>query len=75
MRAQPGDAEPDYARAMRLGEETEFDLSGRNIGDEYFGPAERFKLNDLDVLATGPIVREMSESFADSSTFTGKVEC
>jgi putative cardiolipin synthase len=33
---------------------------GRNIGDHYFGLGENFNFNDLDVLSTGPIVRDMS---------------
>ncbi|HVZ44119.1 MAG TPA: phospholipase D family protein [Ramlibacter sp.] len=36
---------------------------GRNIGDEYFGVAGKQNFVDLDVLATGRIVRDMAASF------------
>jgi putative cardiolipin synthase len=36
---------------------------GRNIGDHYFGVGRDFNFNDLDVLTTGPIVRDMSDWF------------
>ncbi|MDA7417023.1 phospholipase D family protein [Xenophilus arseniciresistens] len=36
---------------------------GRNLGDAYFGLGESGNFVDLDVLAAGPIVREMSRSF------------
>lgn len=36
---------------------------GRNLGDAYFGLGEAGNFVDLDVLAAGPIVREMSRSF------------
>jgi len=36
---------------------------GRNIGDEYFGEDEALDFADLDVLAVGPVVREVSASF------------
>jgi putative cardiolipin synthase len=36
---------------------------GRNLGDAYFGIAEGSNFVDLDVLAAGPVVREMSASF------------
>jgi putative cardiolipin synthase len=38
-------------------------LGGRNIGDVYFGVREDHNYRDLDVLTTGPIVREISASF------------
>jgi putative cardiolipin synthase len=38
-------------------------LGGRNIGDEYFDAAEEVAFNDLDVLAIGPVVNEVSEQF------------
>lgn len=38
-------------------------IGGRNIGDEYFGSDEEMNFADLDVIATGPVVEEMSESF------------
>jgi len=38
-------------------------LGGRNIGDRYFGVWEDFVQNDLDILASGPVVSEVAESF------------
>ena len=36
---------------------------GRNLGDRYFGSGDRQNFVDLDVLAAGRIVRDMSASF------------
>lgn len=36
---------------------------GRNLGDAYFGTAEGSNFVDMDVLAAGPVVRQMSASF------------
>jgi cardiolipin synthase C len=36
---------------------------GRNLGDEYFGQGQNSNFLDLDVLAAGRIVRELSQSF------------
>ncbi len=36
---------------------------GRNLGDAYFGTAEGSNFIDLDMLAAGPVVRDMSASF------------
>lgn len=36
---------------------------GRNLGDAYFGNAEGANFIDLDVLAAGPIVQDLSRSF------------
>ena len=38
-------------------------LGGRNIGDEYFDAAEEVGFSDLDVLAIGPVVNEVSKEF------------
>ena len=38
-------------------------FGGRNIGDEYFGAAERVGFSDLDALAIGPVVNEVSDQF------------
>jgi putative cardiolipin synthase len=38
-------------------------VGGRNVGDEYFGAESPVKFADLDVLAAGPVVREVSLSF------------
>ena len=36
---------------------------GRNLGDAYFGQGQESNFVDLDVLAAGPIVRDLSRSF------------
>jgi putative cardiolipin synthase len=38
-------------------------FGGRNIGDEYFDAAEEVGFADLDVLAVGPVVGEVSQAF------------
>jgi putative cardiolipin synthase len=38
-------------------------VGGRNVGDEYFGAADGVLFADLDVLAVGPVVDEVSHSF------------
>jgi len=38
-------------------------IGGRNVGDEYFGATEGVLFTDLDVLAVGPVVSEVSASF------------
>jgi len=38
-------------------------VGGRNVGDEYFGAAEGVLFVDLDVLAIGPVVDEVSREF------------
>jgi putative cardiolipin synthase len=38
-------------------------VGGRNIGDVYFGVQKDHNYRDMDVLMTGPIVRELSASF------------
>ena len=38
-------------------------IGGRNIADEYFGAREDAKFGDLDVLAIGPIVQDVSAMF------------
>lgn len=38
-------------------------IGGRNIGDEYFGARDEGLFADLDVLALGPIVADMSGDF------------
>lgn len=38
-------------------------LGGRNIGDQYFNAGEHDNFADLDVLLSGPIVKEMAMSF------------
>lgn len=38
-------------------------FGGRNIGDEYFDAAEEVGFSDMDVLAIGPVVSEVSQAF------------
>jgi len=38
-------------------------IGGRNIADEYFGAREDAKFGDLDVLAIGPVVQDVSAMF------------
>ncbi|NLD69459.1 MAG: phospholipase D family protein [Limnobacter sp.] len=38
-------------------------IGGRNVGDEYFGATDGLLFSDLDVLAVGPIVDDVSTDF------------
>jgi putative cardiolipin synthase len=38
-------------------------VGGRNVGDEYFGAGDEPLFSDLDVLAIGPVVSEVSQDF------------
>ncbi|MCW5659994.1 MAG: phospholipase D family protein [Burkholderiaceae bacterium] len=38
-------------------------VGSRNLGDEYFGVHESANFNDVDLLAVGPIVQELSRAF------------
>lgn len=38
-------------------------VGGRNVGDEYFDTGDERQFGDYDVLAIGPIVRDLSKSF------------
>src|SRR5690606_40704335 len=38
-------------------------VGGRNVGDEYFDAAEGLVFVDLDVLAIGPVAKEVSADF------------
>jgi putative cardiolipin synthase len=40
-------------------------VGGRNLGDEYFSASDTLQFRDLDVLAAGPIVADVSASFDD----------
>lgn len=60
----------DFARANRRMHNKSFTadnqvtiIGGRNVGDEYFGAAEGLLFVDLDVMAVGPIVTEVSKDF------------
>ena len=60
----------DFSRANRRMHNKSFTadnqasiIGGRNIGDEYFGATEGILFADLDVLAVGPIVGQVSTDF------------
>lgn len=60
----------DFARANRRMHNKSFTadnqasiVGGRNVGDEYFGATDGVLFSDLDVLAIGPIVPEVSADF------------
>lgn len=62
----------DFARVNRRMHNKSFTVDnqatvvgGRNIGDEYLGAGTAVAFADLDVLAAGPVVREVSASFDD----------
>lgn len=38
-------------------------IGGRNVGDEYFGATDDVLFADLDVIAAGPVVHEVSNEF------------
>lgn len=38
-------------------------VGGRNIGNEYFGRGKKLDYRDYDLVASGPIVKELAESF------------
>ncbi|WP_333908990.1 phospholipase D family protein [Citrobacter sp. Awk 4] len=38
-------------------------VGGRNIGDAYFGAGEEPLFSDLDVMAVGPVVKEVADDF------------
>ena len=38
-------------------------VGGRNVGDEYFQGGRDFEFGDYDIIAAGPIVKQMSNSF------------
>nr|WP_093163137.1 phospholipase D family protein [Variovorax sp. YR216] len=60
----------DFSRANRRMHNKSFTadnavtiLGGRNVGDEYFGATDGVLFADLDVLATGPVVGQISNAF------------
>lgn len=70
----------DFSRANRRMHNKSFTadnqatiIGGRNIGDEYFGATAGVLFADLDVLAIGPVVPEVSNDFdrywASASTY------
>lgn len=38
-------------------------VGGRNIGDAYFGAGEQPLFSDLDVMAIGPVVKDVADDF------------
>lgn len=60
----------DFSRANRRMHNKSFTadnqatiIGGRNIGDEYFGATEGLLFVDLDVMAVGPVVSDVSKDF------------
>ncbi|ERL51596.1 phospholipase D family protein [Halomonas huangheensis] len=60
----------DFSRANRRMHNKSFTvdnqatvIGGRNIADEYFGASENTAFADLDVLAVGPVVQDVSMDF------------
>ena len=60
----------DFSRANRRMHNKSFTadnqvaiVGGRNVGDEYFGAADDVLFADLDVMAIGPVVSEVSKDF------------
>lgn len=48
---------------LMVADDTVAILGGRNIADEYFGFGESFNFRDFDLLMTGTVVQELSDSF------------
>lgn len=60
----------DFSRANRRMHNKSFTvdnqatvIGGRNVGDEYFGASDDIAFADLDVVAIGPVVQQVSEDF------------
>jgi len=60
----------DFARANRRMHNKSFTadnqvtiVGGRNVGDEYFGAGDDVSFADLDVMAVGPVVTDVSKDF------------
>jgi putative cardiolipin synthase len=60
----------DFSRANRRMHNKSFTadnqvtiIGGRNVGDEYFGATSGVLFTDVDVMAAGPVVRDVSDSF------------
>lgn len=60
----------DFSRANRRMHNKSFTadnqvtiIGGRNVGDEYFGAADDLLFADLDVMAIGPVVGDVSRDF------------
>ncbi|KTG16309.1 hypothetical protein AUR63_05055 [Guyparkeria sp. XI15] len=50
---------------VMIADNTALISGGRNIGDSYFGATDGFLFSDLDILAIGPVVDEVSTGFDD----------
>lgn len=60
----------DFSRANRRMHNKSFTVDnqvtivgGRNVGDEYFGAGDDMLFSDLDVMAVGPVVSDVSKDF------------
>ncbi|WP_240721624.1 phospholipase D family protein [Halomonas marinisediminis] len=60
----------DFSRANRRMHNKTFTIDnqitiigGRNVGDEYFGATRGVLFSDLDVMAIGPVVQDVSDDF------------
>jgi putative cardiolipin synthase len=60
----------DFSRANRRMHNKSFTadnqatiIGGRNVGDEYFDATQGFVFVDLDVMAVGPVVKDVSKDF------------
>jgi len=65
-----GDFALDFSRVNRRMHNKSFTadnqaaiVGGRNVGDEYYGADLQLGFQDLDVVAVGPVVREVSREF------------
>jgi putative cardiolipin synthase len=65
-----GDFVADFSRVNRRMHNKSFTVDnqatvvgGRNIGDEYLGANSRMAFTDLDVMAVGPVVEQVSAAF------------
>lgn len=68
--ARPVDFVTDFGRTNRRMHNKSFTvdnhatiIGGRNVGDEYFGAGQGTMFADLDVLAVGPVVADVTEDF------------
>jgi putative cardiolipin synthase len=48
---------------LMIGDNTGAIVGGRNVGNEYFGAGKKYDFRDYDLIANGPVVQELSESF------------
>ena len=69
-RFRAGDFALDFSRVNRRMHNKSFTadnqaaiVGGRNVGDEYYGADLQLGFQDLDVVAVGPVVREVSREF------------